>query len=243
MGNIISPRSRSRLPFKTAVPTTATAPIGPASSVVSETSFAQSAAVGTSLRFARQDHTHGTPAVGTGGIFRWACATDIIAPVNNPSDSACVYWQRIWLPWAQTLTKYQYGMRGAGVATDGAMWLSLWTDVTGTPTIEYEDSRAMAIPGGESEGCITLYPGYGYEEYGTHNTIALPAGWTWLATCVQTNSVMGVTKPNIDYFDGGEVGKGYAGYKIVTGHGGWPEAADIFDTTCQKVPGIWLVMS
>jgi len=35
----------------------------PASSVVSETSFGQSPAVGTSTDYARGDHTHGTPAV------------------------------------------------------------------------------------------------------------------------------------------------------------------------------------
>lgn len=35
----------------------------PASSVVSETSFGQSSAVGTSTDYARGDHTHGTPAV------------------------------------------------------------------------------------------------------------------------------------------------------------------------------------
>jgi hypothetical protein len=35
----------------------------PASSVVSETSFGQSPAVGTSTDYARGDHTHGTPAI------------------------------------------------------------------------------------------------------------------------------------------------------------------------------------
>ena len=35
----------------------------PAASVVAETSFGQSSVVGTSTNYARQDHTHGTPAV------------------------------------------------------------------------------------------------------------------------------------------------------------------------------------
>ena len=39
------------------------APPSPASSVIAETSYGQSSATGTSLAYARQDHTHGTPAV------------------------------------------------------------------------------------------------------------------------------------------------------------------------------------
>jgi hypothetical protein len=38
---------------------------GPASSVVTETGYSQSSAVGTSTLWARQDHTHGSPALGT----------------------------------------------------------------------------------------------------------------------------------------------------------------------------------
>jgi hypothetical protein len=38
-------------------------PPSPASSVVTETSFGQSSATGTSTNYARQDHTHGTPAL------------------------------------------------------------------------------------------------------------------------------------------------------------------------------------
>ena len=39
------------------------APPSPASSVVSETSYGQQSATGTSSNYAREDHTHGTPAV------------------------------------------------------------------------------------------------------------------------------------------------------------------------------------
>lgn len=48
-----------------AVTIAATVPSVPsaASSVVSETSFGQSAATGTATAYAREDHTHGTPAV------------------------------------------------------------------------------------------------------------------------------------------------------------------------------------
>lgn len=38
----------------------------PADTVVSETSYGQAASVGTSTNYAREDHTHGTPAGGTG---------------------------------------------------------------------------------------------------------------------------------------------------------------------------------
>jgi len=40
----------------------------PATSVVSETTAGQSAAVGSSTNYARQDHTHGTPAGGAGSF-------------------------------------------------------------------------------------------------------------------------------------------------------------------------------
>ena len=39
------------------------APPSPATTVVTETSFGQSSATGTSTTYAREDHTHGTPAV------------------------------------------------------------------------------------------------------------------------------------------------------------------------------------
>ncbi len=41
----------------------------PASSVVSETSYSQSPAVGTSTDYARADHTHGTPASAISSSF------------------------------------------------------------------------------------------------------------------------------------------------------------------------------
>lgn len=40
----------------------------PAMTVVSETAYSQAASVGTSTNYARADHTHGTPAAGSGGV-------------------------------------------------------------------------------------------------------------------------------------------------------------------------------
>lgn len=45
---------------------------GPASSVVAETSYGQASAVGTGTDYARNDHTHGSPSLGTSGTT--ACA-------------------------------------------------------------------------------------------------------------------------------------------------------------------------
>lgn len=39
----------------------------PATTVVAETAFGQTSAVGTGLKYAREDHTHGTPAAPAGG--------------------------------------------------------------------------------------------------------------------------------------------------------------------------------
>lgn len=44
----------------------------PATTVVAETSYGQSSAVGVATNYAREDHTHGTPALGTTGTT--ACA-------------------------------------------------------------------------------------------------------------------------------------------------------------------------
>lgn len=51
----------------------------PASSVVSQTSYSLSAAVGTSTDYARADHAHGTPAPVPGpSNARFACATTVV---------------------------------------------------------------------------------------------------------------------------------------------------------------------
>jgi hypothetical protein len=58
----------------------------PATTVVSETTFGQSPAVGTSLNYAREDHTHGTPAIPAaagwtdgGTVIYTTTATDQVA--------------------------------------------------------------------------------------------------------------------------------------------------------------------
>jgi hypothetical protein len=43
------------------------ASISPATTVVTETTAGQASAVGVSVNYAREDHTHGTPAAGAGG--------------------------------------------------------------------------------------------------------------------------------------------------------------------------------
>lgn len=59
----------------------------PATTVVSETNFGQSSAVGTSLRYARQDHTHGTPAAQTLASLGAAPETSIGCPVAIVTES------------------------------------------------------------------------------------------------------------------------------------------------------------
>ncbi len=59
----------------------------PATTVVSETSYGQASAVGTATNYAREDHTHGSPSLGTTGTT--ACAgndarlSDARAPTGN----------------------------------------------------------------------------------------------------------------------------------------------------------------
>jgi hypothetical protein len=47
--------------------------ITPATTVVSETSYSQAPVVGIAISYAREDHSHGTPAAGGGGITEAQC--------------------------------------------------------------------------------------------------------------------------------------------------------------------------
>jgi len=60
----------------------------PATLVVSETSFAQASAVGTGTNYARQDHTHGTPSLGTAAGTACAGNDSRLSDSRAPNGSA-----------------------------------------------------------------------------------------------------------------------------------------------------------
>lgn len=65
----------------------------PASSVVTQTSYGQSSAVGTSTDYARADHSHGTPASILGpSNSRFACATAAVDSFGTAAGASYGGW-------------------------------------------------------------------------------------------------------------------------------------------------------
>ena len=91
----------------------------PATSVVSETSFGQAPAVGTTARFSREDHTHGTPALGTGALE--ACA----------GNDARLSDARV--PTAHAASHLDYG------AADEIRYLSAWSWVFDSTSLNVDE--------------------------------------------------------------------------------------------------------
>lgn len=60
----------------------------PASTVTSETSYGVSSAVGTSTNYAREDHTHGTPSLGTTGATACAGNDARLSDARTPTTHA-----------------------------------------------------------------------------------------------------------------------------------------------------------
>lgn len=172
--------------------------------------------------------------------IRWSAGQNIIAPIANPTDSPACYQQRIYIPAAMTLTHYQYGLRGPGTAADGALWVSLWSEVAGALGTEYTDARAMGLHDGLLSGCQSLYCGDGVDLC-VHKTVTLPVGWVRLLCTVDTCSVFGITHPNVDYFDAGEVQcVDRGGVAVVTGGGGFGAATDYSTNPYRYSPAVYL---
>lgn len=60
----------------------------PATAVVSETSYGQSPIVGTGTNYARQDHSHGSPALGTSAVTACAGNDARLADSRAPTGAA-----------------------------------------------------------------------------------------------------------------------------------------------------------
>ena len=81
----------------------------PADTVVSETSASQSPAVGTSLDYAREDHTHGTPAAGAGSFSATQVECDFGTPLAYAkeftiTDASCTTGSKIMCSMAYVAT-------------------------------------------------------------------------------------------------------------------------------------------
>jgi len=164
-------------------------------------------------------------------FIRWSAGQCIVAPVDNPQDSPACYQQRIYIPAPFRLDRYQYGLRSPGLATDGALWLSAWSEVAGALGTVYTDSRSVATHGDKPAGLSEAWCG-DLVEFGDLKTVDLPQGWMRLLIVVDTSSPFGITKPHIDYWDAGAVQcVGRGGVAVVTGHGGFAEATDYNDVT------------
>ena len=172
--------------------------------------------------------------------YRWVGGLSIIAPVANPANSPCVYWQKIHLPCGLILDRYQYGMRSIGTAAHGSLCLSVYSEVAGAPAVEYLNARARAFHHTRPVGLAEVYCGDGVGLQ-VRKTVTLLPGNVWVSCCVDTFTGFGVTTPDIDYFSGGYVGSvGRSGLKVVPVPAGFAEIGDIYDTPAPNVPAIYL---
>lgn len=171
-------------------------------------------------------------------VLCWSVGQCIVAPVANPLDQPCTYFQRIWIPGPFLLDRYQYGLIAEGTASDGALWVNVFDEATG---VEYRDSRAMALHDGVPQGCVDLYCGVGVD-FSVHKTVLIPAaGWAWAGITVDTDSSAGILTPGIDYFDAGEVRcVGRGGRKSVGFSAGFAEMSDMFVVPYRSGPAVYL---
>ena len=173
--------------------------------------------------------------------YHWLGELAAVAPIANPADSPCVYWQKIHLPYGLILDRYQYGMRSVGTAAHGSLSLSVYSEVAGAPAVEYLDARARSFHHTRPVGVAEVYCG---DNVGlmVRKTVTLPAGNVWVPCCVDTFSGFGVTTPDIDYFSAGYVeSDGRSGLKVVPVPAGFAEIGDIYDTAAPTVPAIHLM--
>ena len=99
----------------------------PATTVVTETSYGQASAVGTSSDFARADHTHGTPAVPS--------AAPVAAQYVTLATDATLTNERVLTVASGDLTRTDGGAGGnvtLGLATVGTLTPGTYTNATVT---------------------------------------------------------------------------------------------------------------
>lgn len=225
-----------RLPTRQAIPATVS-PIGPATSVVDETTFGRPSVVGTGLRFARDDHSHGTPTVSMGGIYTWAAKSNIIAPQSNPSAKSWIYALKTFLPLGMTMTGYGLSLATPGAKTDGYVRFGVWTGSAANayPIAEYEAARVLFWTAGKPAG----WSQPALQARGV-SSLNITPGWSWIIAVIERWGAR-VEAP-IDWWDAVS-NNGMAWGIELTGLAGWPFGTwDTADSVAQtKVPGISIV--
>jgi len=177
---------------------------------------------------------------GTDPWIRWSAGQCIVAPVANPTDAPASYQQRIYIPAPFRLDRFQYGLIADGLATDGAIWFEVWSEVAGALGTEYTDARCVAVHGGKPAGLAEAWCG-DLVDFGDLKTVDLPIGWIRLLMVVDTDSAAGITEPGIDYWDASAVQcVDRGGRKALTGFGGFAAAADYSATPYRFSPAVWL---
>lgn len=141
-------------------------PISPASTVVTETSYGQASAVGTSTQYARGDHTHGTPTsltpastvvteTGYGQASAVGIATSYARSDHTHGTPALV---TPVTPWLFDVTAAAYGAVGdAQTVVDGTMssGSAVLTSATGLFT-SGDVGKAVQVKGAGPTGVTTL---------------------------------------------------------------------------------------
>jgi hypothetical protein len=225
-----------RYPFT--VQTSTGQPLGMATSVVSETSYGQVAAVGSSRYAARQDHQHGTPATPAGGIIGWCIAHNIIAPQSNPTAATYIHAHRIFAPFGINLKAYGLGLTRAGVKTDGNLYLSVWTeDATNIcPGAEYASARVICF----APNLVSGWNRVPLQARGV-NDVDIAAGYSWVIKTVEVK--FGRTELPLDWWDGVSCGNGHAMSLLISSQGAFPDGTWDYGNSVPRstTPGVYLL--
>lgn len=219
----------------------ATPPVGPASTVVSETSFNQAAIVGTDKRYAREGHSHGTPTAATSGTFQWLPRATITTAQDNPTALSWSFALKCWTHVPVAIHGYGYGLLTTGTKQMGMLRCSLFTNSiindADWPTAEYKAARVMCFHDGLAAGPI-LTP---LQSLGV-TLVTIAAGYFWIVGNIQYNPSHGEVKPDIEWLDGGACGKAFS-HALPSGTWGafvtmpWDYANDAPQT---MVPNVWV---
>jgi hypothetical protein len=148
---------------------------GPATTVTDETTYGVAKAVGTLATYAREDHTHGSPALGTSGATA-AAGNDSRITGAVQASTATTKGDLLAATAAATLTRLGVGSNGQVLTADSAQATGIkWATPSSGASVKIVDSGPITT------GDITVAAG-GFVQIGTDLVIAAAAG-DWLELC------------------------------------------------------------
>jgi hypothetical protein len=190
----------------------------PAVSVVTETAYGQASAVGVGTNYARQDHTHGTPALPTGTLLRAPQYFTTSGTCTHPAGTVSVYVQIVGGggggggSGATTATAGQVSIGGGGAA--GAYLEHTYAKAAATSAVVIGAAGvagAIGATGGTGGTCTVTHNAIVYSAFGGDGGQSLAAGVT---AGVATGGTVG-------FATGGTINSpqqaGYTGLRLASG--------------------------